>query len=173
MRQAVTDASFTIELGVPTEPSVAALLRRSEDYAHSLYPDEGVHMLAVDELVSPAVFFFVARDNTTGEGIGCCALVLQPGGYGELKRMFVESPSRLRKLGREAVRRLHGVGAALMEAVEMAAREKNLTSLKLETGPDQPHAIALARSCGYRECGAFGDYQESEYSVFMEKSLDE
>ncbi|GGL87927.1 GNAT family N-acetyltransferase [Micromonospora yangpuensis] len=172
-------AGVTVGPGDPDDAEVAALLRRSEEYAHSLYPPESVHLLPVAELRAPSVAFLVARDAATGALLGCGAVVLpEPaagtladgadraeragaGAYAEVKRMFVEPGVRRR-----------GVGARILAALEQRVRAAGVGTVRLETGPDQPEAIALYRRLGYVERGRFGDYPDDPLSIFMEKALD-
>ena len=161
MRRTATP-ELTIEPGDPEEPVVARLLDRSEEHAHSLYPPESVHMLPVDELTSPSVRFLVARRNGTGDVLGFGALVLRPGSYAEVKRMFVDPAARRQ-----------GVGAEILRALERLARVEGIGTLRLETGTSQPEAIALYRRFGYRERGPFGEYREDPLCIYMEKFLDE
>ena len=174
MSERATESGFAIMAADPAEPSVARLLRVSEEYAHSLYPPESVHILSVDELRSENVRFLVARDRVTGEALGCCAVVLGKDDSAEIKRMFVEAPRNLRaemRLGREKADRRRGVGAELMIAAERVAREAGIKVLRFETGPLQPHAIALGHRFGYAQRGPFGGYPDDPNSVFMEKVL--
>ncbi len=92
--------------------------------------------------------------------VGCAALKLHGGAYGEVKRMFV-APSE----------RGLGLGRRLLEQVEAEARAAGLPLLRLETGTAQPEALGLYRATGYRERGPFGDYGPDPLSVFMEKAL--
>lgn len=152
---------LVIEPGDPYAPDVADMLRRSEEYARSLYPDESVHMLPVERLVAPSVRFLVARDQDAGRLLGCGAVVLCPDGWAELKRMYVDPAARRR-----------GVGTAILDALERLARAEGVTVIRLETGTRQGEAIALYRRFGYRVRGPFGDYREDPLSVFMERRLD-
>src|SRR5262249_39188399 len=145
----------------PEEVSVAAILRCSEEFAHSLYPAEGVHMLTVAQLKSPSVHFLVARNVKTGDVLGCGAIVLQSGSYAEIKRMFVNPVGRRK-----------GIGAEILKALEKVARTQGVRTLRLETGPNQPEALALYRRSGYWERGPFGEYREDSFSIFMEKCID-
>ena len=149
-----------IEPGNPDEPAVAELLRRSEEYAHSLYPPEGVHMLPSEELRSASVRFLVARNGPADAVVGCGAVVLDDGSSAEIKRMFVDPAARGR-----------GIGAELLRALEQAAGAEGVTVVRLETGPSQPEALGLYRRFGYRERGPFGAYRADDHSVFMEKRL--
>lgn len=140
---------------------MAGLLRRSEEHAYSMYPPESVHLLPVTELCTPCVRFLVARSGPAGEVLGCGALVVQPGSCAELKRMFVDPAARGR-----------GVGAAILTVLERLARAEGIGTVRLETGPSQPEALALYRRFGYRERGPFGGYRDDPLSIFMEKRLD-
>ena len=56
----------------------------------------------------------------------------------EIKRMYVAPAARRR-----------GVARALLGALEDAARERDYTFARLDTGPRQRHAMALYASAGY------------------------
>ena len=104
----------------------------------------------------------VARDED-GEAVGCGALRSLGGGTAEVKRMYVVPAARGR-----------GVARAVLAGLEEAAYGCGWTTLKLETGPQQPEAVALYRSAGYRPISAFGDYlgaADAEDSLFFERSL--
>jgi GNAT superfamily N-acetyltransferase len=62
----------------------------------------------------------------------------------EIKRMYVAPAARRR-----------GVARALLEALEDAARARGYAVVRLDTGPRQPHAMALYRSAGYVDIGNF------------------
>ncbi|WP_431684074.1 GNAT family N-acetyltransferase [Kitasatospora sp. KL5] len=82
-------------------------------------------------------------------------------GDAELKRMYVVERARGRGLARVLLRHLEGT-----------AREAGRTRFVLETGTEQPEAIALYRSEGYLPITKFGYYKDSEQSVCMGKPLD-
>jgi GNAT superfamily N-acetyltransferase len=67
-----------------------------------------------------------------------------------------------------------GVSKVVLAALEDAARERGWTTLRLETGPRQPEAIALYSGAGYRPTGAFGAYAgdpDATGSLFFERML--
>ncbi len=105
----------------------------------------------------PTVLFAVARD-AGGESLGCGAIVVKPG-YGEIKRMYVRPQARGQGLARR-----------LIDALEQKAMARGCRRFMLETGPAQPEALILYERLGYRRCGAFGDYPEDPFSVFMQKT---
>lgn len=84
-------------------------------------------------------------------------------GDAEIKRMFVVPQARGRGLARR-----------ILAALEADARAAGRTRMVLETGSEQPEAIALYASSGYRmlEPGEkFGHYRDYEQSRCMVKPL--
>lgn len=142
----------------PDQPEVRALLERLDAYCASLYPAESNHLLDLASLQADGVLFLVARD-VDGSAAGCVALVNR-GGYGEVKRMFVDERKR-------------GMGAArkLLEQIAMFARMSGLGLLRLETGIHQLDALSLYERFGFVRCAPFGDYAPDPLSVFMELRL--
>lgn len=141
----------------PHDPGATALLQASHAYLQSLYPPEDNYFLSIDALAGAHITFIVAEQN--GQTIGCAALA-NKGSYGEVKSMFTTPAARGT-----------GTGAALMDALESAARAQNLAVMKLETGDDLYPAHRLYERHGFTRCGPFGDYLEAAHSVFMEKPL--
>ena len=104
----------------------------------------------------------LARD-CQGKALGCGALRALGDGVAELKRMYVVPAARGR-----------GVSKALLAALEGEALDRGWTTLRLETGPRQPEAIALYSGAGYRSIAAFGAYAgapDAADSLFFERVL--
>ena len=139
------------------QPDVERLLHLSDEFALGLYPADECFLLDVSELEAPGVEVFVAREE--GDAVGIAALVPHDG-TAEMKRVFVEDRARGR-----------GIAAALLEAVEYAARAAGHPELLLETGPLSVGAIALYEKHGYEHIPLFGQYIGSESSVCMRKRL--
>lgn len=77
---------------------------------------------------------------------------------GEVKRLYVVQDARGR-----------GVGRRLLRALEHAAAALGWRTVRLDTGDQQPDALALFRSAGYRE---IPDYNAKPYaSYWLEKPL--
>jgi putative acetyltransferase len=142
----------------PDQADVAALLEASDAYMASLYPAESNHLLDIASLQRPEVRFLVAR--VEGRAVGCGAVVSSGEGWAEIKRMFVSPAARGLKVGRR-----------LLEEIETIASRSGERLLRLETGADQPEALALYRSAGFVEIGPFGGYRPDPLSLFMEKRL--
>jgi putative acetyltransferase len=152
-------SDVTIAVEAPDQPEIVALLAELDEYLTSLYQPESNHILDVAALKAPEIRFFVARRQAVA--IGCGALRLEAGGYGEIKRMYVAP----------AARGL-GLGKKLLAAIEAEARRHRVHTLRLETGIHQPEALGLYASAGYREAEAFGDYPAGDaVSRFFAKRL--
>ncbi len=105
----------------------------------------------------------VAHD-AAGEAVACGALRPLGDGVAEVKRMYVVPAWRGR-----------GVSKVVLAGLEDAARARGWTTLRLETGPRQPEAIALYEGAGYRAIPAFGAYVDSPdagCSLYYERVLD-
>jgi GNAT superfamily N-acetyltransferase len=106
--------------------------------------------------------FLVA--TVEGQTAGCGAL--QPinserdAEIGEVKRMYVTRSVRRR-----------GVGAAILAALEEQAHRFGYRRLRLETGDQQPEAVALYAASGWVRIEAFGNYADDATSLCFEKVL--
>lgn len=142
----------------PRQPEVLELIEHSDTYSAALYPAECRYPVGVVYLAGPAVRFFVAR--IAGLAMGCGAMVIGPDRTAELKRIIVRPEARGQ-----------GIGRALLDAIEAKARQTDIGTLLLETGPQSLEALHLYRRCGYQQREPFGFYQASPHSIFMEKRL--
>ena len=108
------------------------------------------------ELTPPAGLLLVARLRE--EPVGCGALKFHENAVGELKRMWVAP--RVRGLG---------LGRRLLLALEHAAREAGITTLRMETNGALIEAIELYRQAEYQEVEAFSDDPYAQH--WFEKHL--
>ncbi|MFJ6725742.1 GNAT family N-acetyltransferase [Streptomyces sp. NPDC091281] len=115
-------------------------------------PPRGVYFVAYDALERPVATGGWRSQDANGEG--------NEDGDAELKRMFV-------------IREMRGLGLArrMLAALEEDARAAGRTRMVLETGTEQPEAIALYTSSGYEPCGKFGYYRHHEASRCYAKPL--
>jgi GNAT superfamily N-acetyltransferase len=67
--------------------------------------------------------------------------------------------------------RRHGIGRGLLTALEQIASKFSYRTLRLETGPRQPQAIALYESHGFRRFPPYGTYASDPLSICFEKNL--
>lgn len=79
----------------------------------------------------------------------------------EIKRMYVAPAARGRGLARR-----------MLAELERTARAAGHRRVVLETGSQQPEAVALYRSSGYAEIPAYGYYACSPHSMHFGKKLD-
>ena len=92
--------------------------------------------------------------------IGCGAFKVFEPLICEVKRMFVVKDMRGKK-----------VSKAILQALEEWAREEGFATAVLETGLNQPEAIALYEHSGYERIPNYGPYVGVALSVCMEKKL--
>lgn len=143
------------------DPDVQELARAQQDELRARY--EGGLEPGTPPSAADLAVVLVARDGD-GRAVGCGALREIAPGVAELKRMYVVPAARGR-----------GVAAMVLAALEDEARARGWTTLRLETGPRQPEAMALYTRAGYRPIEAFGVYAgaaDAGDSLFFERSLD-
>lgn len=103
-------------------------------------------------------YTIVLYDN--GEPAGCGALrAFEPGSM-EIKRMFVS-----------AAKRRKGIASIVLKELEAWCRELQISTCVLETGINQPEAIAFYRLHQYQSIPNFGKYAGSANSVCFKKEL--
>ena len=97
------------------------------------------------------------------EPVGCGGWRAVPDiaeGAAEIKRMFVNPDARNA-----------GVATALLRAIEDSARERGVRRLILETGLQQPEAIALYTKLGYERIANYGHYKDAPDCVSFARDL--
>lgn len=147
-----------VALEDPGGLDIAPLIAQSDFYSASLYPPESRHQADVGSLATANTRFFVARSARVA--VGCGALVIGNDGTAELKRMLVDPKARGQ-----------GIGRALLQALEAAARGEGVRLIQLEIGVRSTQALRLYRRFGYVDRGPSGNYPHDALSVFMEKLL--
>ncbi|MDQ8706774.1 GNAT family N-acetyltransferase [Streptomyces sp. LHD-70] len=115
-------------------------------------PPHGLFLLAYDALDRPVATGGWRTQDANDEGYS--------DGDAEIKRMYVIEQARGQGLARRIL--------ALLEA---DARATGRTRMVLETGDQQPEAIALYASEGYTFCAKFGYYRHYDASRCMAKPL--
>jgi len=102
--------------------------------------------------------FVVAFDE--GRAVACGGLARYDEREGEIRRIYVDPQARGRGLGR-----------AVLDALEDAARALGYEALRLETGDRQPEALGLYASAGFEPSPAYGPYVDDSRSVCLRKRL--
>jgi GNAT superfamily N-acetyltransferase len=111
-----------------------------------------------EEFRPPAGIFLVAEVD--GVPAGCGAWRALGDGRAEMKRVYVEPGFRRR-----------GLAQVLVEALEADAARAGIRSLELNSGPEQPEALALYALLGYAPVPGFGVYADHPDAVFLGKDL--
>ncbi|WP_030603182.1 GNAT family N-acetyltransferase [Streptomyces fulvoviolaceus] len=115
-------------------------------------PPNGVYLIAYDETDRPVATGGWRAQDMNDEG--------NLDGDAEVKRMYVIDAMRGRGLARR-----------ILAALEADARAAGRSRMVLETGTEQPEAIALYTSSGYELCEKFGHYRFHEESRCFAKGL--
>ncbi|MEU5401035.1 GNAT family N-acetyltransferase [Streptomyces sp. NPDC005963] len=122
--------------------------------ASMFQPPSGTYLIAYDDEGHPVATGGWRSQDRNDEGY--------EDGDAELKRMYVIVEARGRGLARQ-----------MLAALEADARAAGRTRMVLETGDQQPEAIALYASSGYRISEKkFGHYRAYESSRCFVKPLD-
>ena len=115
-------------------------------------PPHGLYLVAYDEQDRPTATGGWRSQEHNDEGYS--------DGDAELKRMYVVPECRG-----------NGLARRILAALEADARAAGRTRMVLETGDQQPEAIALYESSGYTPCSKFGYYRTYESSHCYAKPL--
>lgn len=150
-----------IRAGGLDHPDVVALLE--EHFAEMLAasPPGTCHFLDLTKLAADNVEFFTAWEGETL--LGCGAFQTLSDEHGEIKSMRTTKAARGK-----------GFGAAMLAHIESEAKARDIKRLSLETGTGVPFEAAhgLYRRFGYAYCPPFGDYEATDFNVFMTRTLD-
>lgn len=119
------------------------------DPSRAAPPDPG-------DFEAPTGTFLVGFDE--GRPLACGGLRRLGPGVGEIRRMWVDASARGR-----------GIGAALLSALEAAARRAGYCEVRLDTNGALTGAISLYRRSGYVEVGRYNDNEFAE--LFFAKRL--
>ena len=153
------DKVLEIRRADPSDSGCRAMIEELDQMQESLYPPESNYLDSIDQLQRPDYHFLGAYLDR--KIVGCGALKIVEGKYGEIKRMYVKTGHRQL-----------GIGQRLLGELEAHSTASGEMLVRLETGTKQLEALALYRRNGYKETSAFGDYCEGPQNVFMEKQLD-
>jgi ribosomal protein S18 acetylase RimI-like enzyme len=63
------------------------------------------------------------------------------------------------------------IARSIIAMLEDQGLRNGLTTVRLETGTEQPEAVALYESLGYSRIPTFGEYVSDPYSICYEKDL--
>lgn len=147
--------AMRIALADPDDPDARWLLAAHADDMAARY--DGGNWAGVNGRKD---LLWLARgdDGDDGDAVGCVALRVLADDVVEVKHLYVVPGARRR-----------GVAAALMDAFEAEAAVRG-SAIVLETGTEQPEAIALYRERGYRPRDAYeGSEVCGDRSLYFER----
>jgi GNAT superfamily N-acetyltransferase len=131
----------------PETPPASELLAEMGAELNEVYGTSSrleVPKVSPDELRGPGGIYLVGWDGEAAVAGG--GLRRLADGVAEIKRMYVRPVARSR-----------GVAAALLSALEDAARYLGYRTVRLDTGPKQMHALQLYRTTGYVGIAPYND----------------
>jgi GNAT superfamily N-acetyltransferase len=125
----------------------------------------GPDAAAVDpaEFLPPSGLFLVAEVAGLPAGSGAWRALGDGSagtGVAEIKRLYVEPAFRRR-----------GLAQVIVDALERSAAATGQTSVVLNTGDQQPEALALYAQAGYGAVAGYGMYACAPDAVFLGKTL--
>lgn len=95
-----------------------------------------------------------------GMAVGCGAFKKYDSKTAEIKRMFVVPEFRG-----------NGIASKILSEIELWATELNFSELILETGTNNPNAIALYQKSGFIISNNYGNYIDVKSSCCLKKTL--
>ena len=100
------------------------------------------------EFEPPGGAFFAILDAGT---------IVAGGGY----RRFSDDACEMKRVWTSPSRRRRGLAGVILSVLEAAAAEAGYERVVLETGPNQPEAVAFYESRGYRRIPVYGRYERA------------
>ncbi len=147
-----------IRLTDPESPIAQQLLQELDNELWQRYPKSSVYGIQPEQLKRDRSGFIVAYCNQ--EAVGCGAIHSLDAKTAEMKRVYVRSTARGQ-----------GIAKQLVSQLETLARQFQFHTIRLETGTEQPEAIALYEALGYQKIPCFDIYATDPYSLCYEKVL--
>ncbi|MCB9460821.1 MAG: GNAT family N-acetyltransferase [Anaerolineaceae bacterium] len=150
---------LTIEPEAANSPLAKQLIAELSAELGAIYGDDGSGGFDPSDVMVPRAAFVVAWVD--GEAVGCGALRPMPDAtIAEIKRVYVRQDMRGQ-----------GISRKIMEFLEAIAHQYSYTGLMLETGIQQPAAMALYENMGYSRCDCYDLYADDPRSVCYRKEI--
>lgn len=141
------------------DPLAQALVEAVQQEYVARYGGRDAAEVEPDEFLPPHGLFLVAEVG--GVAAGCGAWRAMPGGgAAEIKRVYVEPAFRRR-----------GVARLVVAALERSAAAEGRSEVVLNSGREQPEALALYADLGYLPVPGYGVYACAPGAVFLGKRL--
>jgi len=154
----VTEGRFVLRVRPYDDPEVVRMVAEVQAEYVRLYggPDEAA--VQPEEFAAPLGLFLVG--TLDGDPVATGGWRKLEDDRAEIKRMYVARRARRRGLSR-----------LVLAELERTAALAGVTRLVLNTGPEQPEAIALYEQQGYTPVAGFGHYVVYPDAVFLGKDL--
>jgi GNAT superfamily N-acetyltransferase len=149
---------LVVESRAYTDPDVTRMVAEVQAEYVELYGGPDAAEVDPAEFAPPAGLFLVALLDGAPVAMGGWRRLSD--GDAEIKRMYVVRAARRRGLAR-----------ALLAELERTAAAAGVARLVLNTGPEQPAAIALYADAGYVAVPGFGHYADYPDALFYGKRL--
>ncbi len=155
------DGSVAVLTPTPySDPVAHALVEAVQEEYVVRYGGRDAAVVDPAEFEPPLGLFLVA--HVDGEVAGSGGWRAHGDGSVEVKRMYVAPRFRRR-----------GLAQVVLDALERTAARAGHRAVVLNTGPEQPEALALYDRCGYVPVPGFGVYADEEGAVFLGKPLED
>ena len=118
--------------------------------------NDGRHSFAEDDVHLPGSIFLIAKIN--GEPVGCGGIRPISGEVCEIKRMYARYSGR-------------GIGARLLQSLEIFAIEYGYKKIWLETRKINQRAVKFYLNHGYVVQENFGKYYGNDEAICFEKHI--
>lgn len=138
-------------------PDFVELTRQLDDELHGIY-GELQCKYDVFNMICDIDTVLIAYDDNNAIGCGCFKQFDNK--TVEIKRMFVKLEYRNKK-----------IAGLILQELESWSIEKGFRKFILETGSNQPQAVALYKRSGYHIIENFGQYAGDSNSICMFKEI--
>ncbi len=159
------EVTFRIERVSITHPDAMLLVEAVQDEYVARYGGRDESPIDPRDFEDPRGQFFVGYLDgvpvATGAWRRSTVVALGTAATAEVKRMYVVPAVQRRGLARR-----------MLAHLESTAAEAGFEALVLETGIEQPEAIALYLSSGYEPVPGFGHYKDSDLSRTFGRRID-
>ena len=142
----------------PAAPEARALIHQLDLDLAKRYPGSPIHGINAVEFDQAGGYFLVAKEGATL--VGCGAFRSFDAKRAEIKRMFIVPGFRRQ-----------GRSRAILRLLEAEIGRRGFREIVLETGCNQPEAIAFYLAEGYRPIPLFEPYVDDTISRCFAKSV--
>lgn len=151
---------FDIAIRPYDDPDVTRLVAEVQAEYVVMYGGQDAAVVDPAEFAPPTGLFLVGLLDGVAVATGGWRRLADAEGQAEIKRMYVVPGARRR-----------GLAERVLAELERTAAEAGLTRLVLNTGPEQPAAVAMYERNGYRPVTPFGHYSCHPDALFFGKTL--